>query len=312
VLFVYDYWTVWWYAENICQQIGDVAWDPTRERYIFMLPWEDKTLASRPMAVTGNIDEIVWFGNGQSRPANNYNGVTSQLRVIGDSLFVLGYSVAAVGGGPSIYEYSAIDGEFIGLRAGPDGTAHGAAACDGTCTNGVGVYAAAGGLFTRQFDKPGQIQLAAGDPGEFSPSALMWRSGDEYFATSVQHGPDGSTFRTHILTAGVGWTVEDELVMGKDEYFEPTIIETDDGYLVAASAFPYTDAPVPDDFRDIRVQGWNIAFDGTIRGTFTAPEHAHSPRLAYKQGRVALTYVTLHEDEEAFEARKLMFFDCMK
>lgn len=297
---------------DTCTLIGDLGWDPAREQYIFVHPQKGPGWIFSGAAAISPTGELLWVNQNQQRSASYNGGTVSQIRVVDDSVFVLGHDQVTVQKGATMFQYDASDGALIGATRRGIGAYTSAIACDAACTAGIALYALNGPLSMDDFPFGPVTQLAPGFPNIHYSLGMLWRGGNSYLATSVQYTPGGSSFRSHLLTSGAGSTLVDAIATGTDVSLEPAILEIDDGYLVAASTYPYPDTNVklPSDLRDIRVQGWNLAHDGTIRGTFEPPEHGHSPRLAYRGGKVALTYVHLQSQQEAFESRKLMFFEC--
>ncbi|MBZ5709710.1 DUF4215 domain-containing protein [Nannocystis pusilla] len=301
-----------------CQMVGDLGWDHVRQRYIFIHPQgKSGNIRNTPVAITP-AGELVWVGSGEHRPGRSYSGVVSQLRVVDDKVFVLGHYDAVNLDGPAVYVYSAVDGKFLAKTVSVDsGWTHSAVACDATCKKGLAIYYWSG-LYMQELDLVANqavgapIKIAEGAYGGYSPSAMLWRQGTSYFATSVPYtAMQGSVFHTNTLSPGAGWTGQDKSLLGGTEmYHEPTIIPTDDGYAIAASSVPGALHKIPDDFRTVHARVWNVAHDGTIRGTFEPTPAGHSPRLAYKNGKLALTYVRLQTQYEQLDSRRLLFLEC--
>ncbi|MDC0672465.1 DUF4215 domain-containing protein [Nannocystis radixulma] len=304
---------------NTCQQVGDLAWDHVRQRYIFIHPQgTGGIIFNTPVAITP-AGELVWVGSGEFRMGHAYDGVVSQLRVVGDKLFVMGhYNAQNTTDGPAVYTYSAIDGTYLAKTRllGASWTTS-AVACNGDCTKGVAIYSASG-LHLQELDLVANkavgapIELGPGQYGGYSASGLFWREGTSYFATQVPHTADGPVVHTNRVSAGVGWTGQDHVLnQGTNRYYEPSIVATDDGYVFAASTSDWSGLYYsPDNFRSVNTRVWNVAHDGTLRQTFKLNNGGHTARLAYKNGRVALTFVRLNTQYGWLDSRRLLFLEC--
>lgn len=215
------------------------------------------------------------------------------------------------------YVYKTADGAFVRKikpSLFPDEMA---ITCDETCTTGVVTGKQNVPMFMWQIDMAtgslvgDPIQISKNGDYTHSPALLIWRGADDILAAMVPYiFQVGTWFRTNTLGLGVGPNGQEHEITVTGEHFEPWWVATDDGYAVVQTYYPLTNPLLPDDFTGMCVSLYNLGFDGTIRelkGLSDGP--VHSPRIAYKAGRLAITYVKLTQDE-TLDSRRLMFASC--
>lgn len=304
-----------------CQQISDIVWDPGHQRYIYMHPRHlySGTYEHLPVAITP-AGELAWISDtDETIRSMSFQGVRTELRIVGDELYVMGSDAGTLNGWkPRANVYDATDGAFI-RTVQPAVTAAGAAiTCDETCTTGVVTgRASTGEMYMWQFDMTvatpvaGKILLTEFPVDYASPGLLIPRGADDFLSVTYPRiYQDGDYISTNTLGLDVGWTGQEHQDGVGGEFFESWWAATDDGYAVVSTNYPLTSSLLPEDYKQASVRLWNIGHDGAIREQAILPDiRDMSPRIAYKAGRLAITYV--HRDlDGALDSRRLIFASC--
>ena len=105
---------------SYCESIGDLIWDGAHQRYIFIHPLQDgNKLRALPLAITAD-GQLVWTASGETRIGNEMHGVASQLRIVGDELYVMGQDFPnSQQAKPIVHVYSTVDGAWLRTIAPP-------------------------------------------------------------------------------------------------------------------------------------------------------------------------------------------------
>lgn len=315
-----------------CESIGDLIWDGAHQRYIFIHPLQDgNKLRALPLAITAD-GQLVWTASGETRIGNEMHGVASQLRIVGDELLVMGQDFPnAQQAKPIVHVYSTVDGAWLRTIAPPlQDVRETTVVCDETCTLGL---VAGEDFMTTGKNSLWRFDMATGaligEPKRFEntsmygPPMVDWRADTVLITRVLQYFEDTITiehqeFVTDTVifdspndgTQASKWMPEPPPFEHWD-YYEPAWVRTDDGYVIVTSRFLWHSGLNVADFRKMRVQLWNVGFDGKIREMRVLPdERAHSPRIAMKNGRVAITYAHVHQDYDHLHSNRLVFASC--
>lgn len=311
-------------ATDACEMIGDIVWDPGHQRYIFLHPQQGPAPQARALPLAISPDgELAWTGSGELRAGIFHHGVVSQMRVLGDELYVFGESYPSNDGArPTVHVYSTVDGAWLRTIA-PQlyGIREAAIACDEACTQGVFV----GSDNTYRMWRIDMVTGALiGPPKDithlsmFGSPMIDWRP-DAIFTTRIPYySATEQYFETGTLSLETGWDGPDgiwklpvEPFNGWYEFYEPSWVRTDDGYVVVATRYPWQSALNTGDYRKMRVQVWNLGLDGSVRQAALLPDQrAHTPRVAMKEGRVAITYLHMQEQYDWLDSKRLVFASC--
>ena len=306
-----------------CEMVGDIVWDAAHQRYIFLHPQSGDAPEARSLPLAISPDgELVWTASGALRRGIYHHGVVSQMRILGDELYVFGQNYPTnTQSRPAVHVYSTTDGAWLRTITPPiTNISEGAIACDATCTQGAFIGNKSGLKLWEINMKTGAL---IGEPVSLGSTSLLgtmmmdWR-GDTIFGTQMWNHPANVTYLdTGTLSIDGGWSQKHTHWLPKPgpnswyEWFEPSWAQTDDGYVVVATRQPWKSELNPGDYRDMRVQVLNLGFDGTIREQTLLPDlRAHTPRVAVKDGRVVITYVHMQLPHQFLDSKRMVFASC--
>lgn len=157
-----------------------------------------------------------------------------------------------------------------------------------------------------------------GSYGMLSSPMLDWRPDDSFYIGRVMYyGAKDQKFETVTMTLDSSYDIKGSVALPTYgfnswyDWYEASWVRTDDGYVLVATRFPWHSALNTEDSRNMRVQVWNVGLDGKIRESTLLPDlRAHTPRIAIKEGRVAITYAHMLEPYESLDSRRLVFASC--
>lgn len=305
-----------------CKMIGDIAWDAAHQRYIFIHPQagQGAQVRSLPLAITP-AGELAWTASGETRVGIYEHGVKSQLRIVGDELFVLGLNFPQTDQArPAVHVYSTVDGTWLRTVMPPlYGLPESTIMCDATCTQGIILHNSKG-LWPIDMSTGALIgdPKSLGSYGMLSSPMLDWRPDDSFYIGRVMYyGAKDQKFETVTATLDSSYDIKGSIALPTYgfnswyDWYEASWAATDDGYVLVATRFPWHSALNTEDSRDMRVQVWNVGLDGKIHESTLLPDlRAHTPRIAIKEGRVAITYAHMLEPYESLDSRRLVFASC--
>lgn len=310
--------------EQQCEMVGDIAWDAAHQRYIVLHPLAVSPGSTRslPLAISPE-GALVWTASGMLRPGRYWHGVSSQMRIVGDELYVLGPEYSQSDSArPAVYVYSTVDGAWLRTVKSPMADVNsGAIMCDENCAE-AGFVGNQGGLYFWRMDlTTGQLVGAAKWLGDYSwlvSPMLDWRPDDSFYMGRVMYyGVKDQKFETVAVPPNGSFDLLDSVQLPTYgfnswyDWYEPSWVRTDDGYVIVATRFPWHSELNTNDATLMRVQVWNVGFDGEVReSTLLGDLRALAPRVAIKEGRVAITYVHVREQYEATDSKRLVFASC--
>ena len=305
-----------------CKMVGNIVWDAAHQRYIFLHPQDglNGLVRSLPLAITPE-GELAWTASGETRVGIHRHGVDSELRIVGDELFVLGLNYPETAKArPAVHVYSTVDGAWLRTVMPPLPTvARGAIACDETCTQGV---------FINDDKGLQQIDMTTGelsgdlkslkDHSMLTTPMLDWRPDNSFFISRVTfYSGTEQRFETLTGTLDSTFNIKGTALLPTygfnswHDWYDSSWVRTDDGYVIVATRFPWHSGLNTQDSRKMRVQVWNVGLDGKVLQSTLLPDaRAHTPRIAIKEGRVAITYAHMLEPFEALDSRRLRFASC--